>query len=731
MKKYIIAIIALVFLAYSLSLASTFEAKVVGDYQDYIQTFNLYLSQIEKTGSVEAVPSNNVEQAVYTIVTEFEPAAYYRWIRMRSYQIPPGAMGNFQTIDMWYIAQNIYQRYKTNDEVENVALASFLVYAVNDLYGKSVSQTDFPYFLTFNQAVFDLGAKVQNSAADLTKVYFQKSLGASGTPIGNYEYQSIDPKSFIISALEKSYGGKIPDDILSFVNSYKFTFQSIQNPVMNSYISDLVFQALDQKIINSAFDDFKNKLFQNAQNSIRTFKILLSSGQSTEVAVQKMLDGFSSSIIVQESLSANVVKNPVSKNFNLRIINLENMLAAKSATSVPTIEWRWIVYAIVLIFFFIYKKRLVGYVMLSILTFESLVLIFGIDPMLNRLDSTLYGFLIVTVAFLSFLSFLNLRKIKSVFQIISMSAVGVLFLVIIFVPLYSNLEYTKMSKNENFLKSPYLGIYESELYGQNGIITYDLQNISSDLSALRSDTYNFANQTISFYLTTLKKSGALKGIVEYPNSLMVNVDRNSTYFGFTNLNNSADSIKIVRDRAQSALDDIQNRLNAIYRNEEALSSTLNGVYAFAAPKLREDIQANVKSQISSSNLTEDSTQIMSMLNKANLIQERAPNIQFFQTADGSKVLILVSLLLISVTFFRKNWMYRFVISILTILASVMIFYQKVLEIFVEYGFPTYSHTLMKGEGPNIFILVLVISISVLVAFEALYTRFKLIKEGKT
>ncbi|MGC8637535.1 MAG: hypothetical protein ACP5QV_07520 [Athalassotoga sp.] len=730
MKKYFVAFILLILVLYSFSFSSTFETKVVGDYRDYIQTFNLYLSQIEKTGSIESVPSNNVEQAVYTIVSEFEPAAYYRWIRMRSYQIPPGAMGNFQTIDMWYIAQNIYQRYKTNDEVENVALAGFLVYAIDNLYGKNVSQTDFPYFTTFNQAVFDLGTKVQNAAADLTKAYFQKSLGSPGTPVGNYAYRQIDPKSFIISALQKSYKN-VPEYILNVVNSYDFNFQPVQNPSMNSYISDLVFQSLDQNAINSAFGDLKNKLSQSADSSVKTLKILLSSGQSTKTAVENMLKGFSSSIIVQEMLAANTVKNPVSKNFNAKIFNLENKLAAESETPTSPIEWRWIIYAVALIFAFVYKRKIVGYVMLAILVFESLVLIFGIDPMLSRLDSTLYGFLIVTVAFLSFLSFLSIGKIKNLFQIISMVLVGVLFLIVIFLPLYSNLEYTRMSNNQNFLKSPYLGIYENELYGQNGIITYDLQNISSDLSALRSDTYNFANQTISFYLTTLKKSGALKSIVEYPNSLLVNVDRNSSYFGFSNLGNSQDSIKVVRDRAQAAIDDIQNRLNSVYRNENALSSTLNGVYTFAAPQLRNDIRKNLESQISSSNLTEISTQLINIVNKANSIEERAPNIQFFQTPDGSKVFILISMLLISVTFFRKNWMYRFVISLLTILGSVMIFYQKVLEIFVEYGFPTYSHTLLKGEGPNLFILILIIAVSIFVAFEALYTRFKLIKEGKT
>ncbi len=732
MKRFVAFSLFLLFFSI-FAFSVSFETKVINDYQDYTQTFNTYLSQIEKTGAIESVPSNQVESAVYTIITEFQPAAYYRWIRMRSFQIPSGAVGNFTNVDMWYIAQNIYQRYKTNDETENVALAAFLVYAVDDLYGNSVNQTDFPYFSTFNQAVFDLGSKVQSAAADLTRSYFQKAIGAQSNVVGNYNYIPVNLKDIFIAALKKAYNNNIPHDILSMVNEYDLKIQPfVQNQKPSQYVSDLALQSLSQKTLDAAFADFKNRLSQSADNSVKNIKVFLTSGQSTSTAVTKVLDSYVSSVAVQELLSANTVRNDVSKNFNNRIVKLEGTLASKSSVPLSPIEWRWLVYAGVLIFFFIYRKKWIGYAMLTIVGFESLVLIFGIDPMLSRLDSTLYGFLIVTTAFLGFLSFLRITRVKNLFQIFSMIGVAILFLLVLFVPLYSNLPSTRMSQNQKFLKSAYLGIYENELYGQNGILTYDFQNISSDISALRSDPYNFANQTVSFYLSTLKKSGALKGIVEYPNSIMVNVDRNSPYFGFSNLNSLKDSISVVKDRAQSALNDITNRINAVNRNEDAFSQTLDGIYTFAAPQLRVEIENGIKSQISSSNLTEVSTPLIAMVNTANSIKERAPNIQFFQTSDGSKLFIIISFLFLSVTFFRKNWLYRFLISLITIFAATMIFYQKVIEIFVEYGFPTYSHVLTRGEFPNTVMLIVTIGVSIFVALEALYTRFKYIstKEGK-
>ncbi len=732
MKRFVAFSLFLLFFSI-FAFSVSFETKVISDYQDYTQTFNTYLSQIEKTGAIESVPSNQVESAVYTIITEFQPAAYYRWIRMRSFQIPPGAIGNFTTVDMWYIAQNIYQRYKTNDETENVALAAFLVYAVDDLYGKSVSQTDFPYFSTFNQAVFDLGSKVQSAAADVTRSYFQKAIGGQSEVLGNYKYTPLNLKDIFIAALKKAYANNIPADILNVVNEYNLKIQPfVQNQKPSQYVSDLALQSLSQKNLDAAFTDFKNRLSQSADNAVKNVKTFLAAGQSTSTAVTKALDSYVSSVAVQELLSANTVRNDVSKNFNNRIVKLEGTLASKSSVPLSPIEWRWLVYAGALVFFFIYRRKWVSYAMLAIIGFESLVLIFGIDPMLSRLDSTLYGFLIVTTAFLGFLSFFRITRVKNLFQILSMIGVALLFLLVLFVPLYSNLPSTRMSQNQNFLKSAYLGIYENELYGQNGILTYYLQNISSDISALRSDPYNFANQTVSFYLSTLKKSGALKGIVEYPNSILVNVDRNSPYFGFSNLSNLKDSISIVRDRAQSALNDITNRINAVNRNEDALSQTLDGIYAFAAPQLRVGIENGMRSQIASSNLTEISTPLIAMINTANSIKERAPNIQFFQTSDGSKLFIIISFLFLSVTFFRKNWLYRFLMSLITIFAATLIFYQKVIEIFVEYGFPTYSHVLSSGELPNIFILIVIIGVSVFVALEALYTRFKYTstKEGK-
>lgn len=732
MKRFVAFSLFLLFFSI-FAFSVSFETKVISDYQDYTQTFNTYLSQIEKTGAIESVPSNQVESAVYTIITEFQPAAYYRWIRMRSFQIPPGAIGNFTNVDMWYIAQNIYQRYKTNDETENVALAAFLVYAVDDLYGKSVSQTDFPYFSTFNQAVFDLGSKVQSAAADVTRSYFQKAIGGQSEVLDNYKYAPLNLKDIFIAALKKAYANNIPADILNVVNEYNLKIQPfVQNQKPSQYVSDLALQSLSQKTLDAAFTDFKNRLSQSADNAVKNVKTFLATGQSTSTAVTKALDSYVSSVAVQELLSANTVRNDVSKNFNNRIVKLEGTLASKSSVPLSPIEWRWLVYAGALVFFFIYRRKWVSYAMLAIIGFESLVLIFGIDPMLSRLDSTLYGFLIVTTAFLGFLSFFRITRVKNLFQILSMIGVALLFLLVLFVPLYSNLPSTRMSQNQNFLKSAYLGIYENELYGQNGILTYYLQNISSDISALRSDPYNFANQTVSFYLSTLKKSGALKGIVEYPNSILVNVDRNSPYFGFSNLSNLKDSISIVRDRAQSALNDITNRINAVNRNEDALSQTLDGIYTFAAPQLRVGIENGMRTQIASSNLTEISTPLIAMINTANSIKERAPNIQFFQTSDGSKLFIIISFLFLSVTFFRKNWLYRFLMSLITIFAATLIFYQKVIEIFVEYGFPTYSHVLSSGELPNIFILIVIIGVSVFVALEALYTRFKYTstKEGK-
>jgi len=728
-KKLIILSLILVSFSF-IGLSSAFESKVLGDYKDYIQTFNTYLTQFEETGQIESVPSNQVEKAVYAIISEFDPAAYYRWIRMRSFQIPSGAVGNFQNIDMWYIAQNIYQRYKTNDETENVALASFLVYAVNTLYGKGVSQTDFPYFATFNQALFDLGTKVQGLGSDLTGAYLQKSLGATGEIVGTYAYKPIDLKKIFLSNLDKIYDGKIPAGLTEAIGKYNFKIQPIHLSQMNLYLSDLTLQALTQNDVNRAFSNFNDRISVAANNSMKSIKTFIATGQSTDAAVDKALSSFYSSLPVQEVLSANTVRSGVSKNFNNRIIRLEGSLAAESATSTPLIEWRWLLYALALIFFFFYKRKWLNYVLFAIIIFESLVALFGIDPMISTLDSTLYGFLVVTTAFFGFLYFLGIYKIKNIFQMVSIISVGVLFVLMLLVPLYSNLPSTRMSQNVDFMKSPYMGIYEGELYGQNGIITYDLQNISSDLTALRSDPYNFTSQTLSFYLSTLKKSGSYKGIVEYPNSVMVNIDRSSQYFSLSNLDNFQSSIGVVRDRAQAALDDIKARINSITRNENNLSNTLNGIYEFGSPALRNDIKKSVALQVSSSNLTELSTPIMTIVKKSSELPETAPNIQFFQTIDGSRLFIVVSFLFISVTFFKKRWFYRFILSIITIIAAVSILYQKVLEIFVEYGFPTYSHVLSSGERPDIFMIILTIAIGIMVAIEALYTRLISIREGK-
>lgn len=720
--RKIVFVFALLLTVSVVMIAANFESKILSNYGEYIKTFNNYISVVEKTGKLDVQPKNKIDRAVYTIVSELEPVAYYRWIRMRSFQIPAGAVGNFQKIDMQYISKNLYERYKTKDSVENLALSAFLVYVVDDLYRQNVGPTDFPQSPTFAEAVFNLVNTVSEHAANLTRVYIQKSIGAYGKVLGDYSYTNVDLKGLLLSSLSKSYGGVVPKDIASAIKKFKLKVPEVDKVEIPDALTDLVFDALSQKEINEAIEDFKDHMARAMDSTARAIKLFISTGRSTSTAVDHALSSMISSLRIQELLAANTVKRAVSRKVNNRVLKLENRLANQSKTSSSPLIWRWLIYALVLIFFVFYRIRTVKYVLLSILTFESLVILFGIDPMLSRFNSTIYGFLVVMVAFLSILLWFGILKNKKVLLSISSTAVIVLFISLLFVPLYSNLPSTRMSRNNTFLKSAYAKIYENEIYGQNGILTYHLKGISSDLTALRLDPYNFVSQTISSYLSTMKRAKVYRGIIEYPAALRVNVDRASPYFGYSNLSTSTNLLKIVRDRANAALSDIQNRLKAMSNKELVFSNTIDDIYTLAAPMLRNEISKHVEDQVSSSNLKEITSAINKIVKKANMIPERAPNIFFFQTREGSKLFILVALLLVSITFFGKNWIYRFIISIITVIGSFMVLIPKAIEIFVEYGFPTYSHVLRKGEGPNTTMIWIVIIVSLFVTFEALHTR---------
>jgi hypothetical protein len=125
------------------------------------------------------------------------------------------------------------------------------------------------------------------------------------------------------------------------VNGYDLKIQPfVQTQQVSQYTLDLALQSLSQKTLDGAFLDFKNKLSQSADNSVKSIKTLITSGQSTSVAVTKALDSYVSAVAVQELLSANTVRNSVSKNFNDSIVKLEGTLASKSATPLSPIEWR-------------------------------------------------------------------------------------------------------------------------------------------------------------------------------------------------------------------------------------------------------------------------------------------------------------------------------------------------------------------------------------------------------
>ncbi len=730
MKKTIVVFLLLSILSLFsvVALAANFESRVLSEYQQYVHTFDKYMNIFEKSGKLDVNPSNSIEQVVYTIVSELEPAAYYRWIRIRSFQIPSGAIGNFPVIDMQYIAKNIYERYKTDDPVENVSLSAFLVYVVGTLYRENVGQTDFPKSPTFTEAVFDINTKVSKEAANIARTYIQKAIGAKGKVMGNFSYDSIDLKKQLLSSLEKAYNGNVPEKIKEAVNEVKLSIPPV-DVVRKNDISSLALESLTQADVNDAVEKFTSNISRTFDSSARMIKLFASMGKQPQEAVKKGLATLGSSLRIQEMLSSNVVKRNVSKRFNDRIFKLESALARDSSRGVSPLFWRWIVYALALIVVLIFKPRAMKYTIFAILAFEGLVLIFGVDPMLSRFDSTMYGFIIVTTAFLSILTWFRVFSTKKVMFILSSSAVVALFIAMLFVPLYNNLPSTRMSKNQTFLKSVYLKLYENELYGPNGILTYHLNDLNSNLISLRLDPYNFTSQTLSSYLTTIKKAGAFKGIMKYPSALRINVDRNSDFFGYKKVDKSMKSINVVQERAQSVLDDMQKRLNLISVREKIFSQTLDGIYALAAPTLRRQIDESLEKRISKPSLNEISSQLKGIIKKADMLPERAPTVHFFQTREGSKLFIIVSLLLLSVTFFGRSWIYRFTMGLITILAAFLTITPRAVEFFVEYGFPTYSHILRNGESPNEIMIFIVMGIGAFVAFEALYTRLFGIKKS--
>ncbi len=720
MKKVLFFLLISSILSF-VAYAANFETKVLTDYKEYISTFDQYMGIFEKTGKLEVKPTDTIQEVVYTIVSELEPAAYYRWIRIRSFKIPSGAIGNFPNIDMQFIAKDIYERYKTSDPVENISLSAFLVYVVGTLYRETIGQADFPKSPTFTEAVFTLNTKVANEAAKIVQTYLQKAVGAKGDVLGSYSYKKIDLKGLLLSALKRAYGGKTPEEIVKAVESAKISIPPVGKVTLDP-VTQLSLAALTQEDINVAVDKFEANLSRAFDNTARMIKLFSSTGKTPSEAVEKGLASLGSTLMVQEMLSSNVVKRNVSKSFNDRMFRLEKQLATASSKPHSLLFWRWLIYAVLLLGAAIFAPKSLKYVLFGVLVSEGLIVLFGVDPMLNRFDSTMYGFLIVTTAFLSILSWMRVFTMKKTLFALSSTAVVVLFFAMLFVPLYDNLPSTRMSKNNVFLKSVYLKLYEGELYGNNGILTYHLGNLDSNLVSLRADPYNFTSQTLSSYLTSIKKAGAFKGLIEYPSALRINVDRNSPFFGYKNTDKSMKDIQVVQERAQSVLDDMKSRLDLIKNQEEIFAQTLDGVYKFAAPSLRKKIDENLKKQISSSSLKEISDELDKTMKKADMIPESAPKVHFFQTREGSKLFILVSLLLLAVTFFRGSWIYRFALSIITVIGAFFALSPKSVEFFVEYGFPTYSHILGKGESSNHVMLWITMFVGIFVAFEALYTR---------
>jgi len=370
---------------------------------------------------------------------------------------------------------------------------------------------------------------------------------------------------------------------------------------------------------------------------------------------------------------------------NEEISNLQNRVAKEAVDLIPrrrNLFWfRYLIYGIIAcIAVFLRKLRIP--VFLTILLIETWFLYF-IYSSTSYIDTMVYTMLI----FFGF-SFALLISMKRSFTRkdrldIYLSILGVLFIVLVFLPRYIDVKELSMSENQDFLESPYYGFLKKDVYlNENSPFKKISTSLTSALLASREET-KFLVEDLANFLNNLKEVEAIENLEIFQGKLFITTP---SFTGFYSHRSFEEREKIFKEQKEKFSEYL---LNEATREKKALKKMrelrrfLTKITSYSAKQFVKDLEDYIENSFTKVSVMVPVYEDIKDIFK-NGVSSEIPDLWCYQTRKGlALMLIFMLLFLFSVT---KKWIMVLPSAVLATVFSIlsMVDHKKV-SIFVQMG----------------------------------------------
>ncbi len=405
---------------------------------------------------------------------EIELMSIFRFYRLH---MIGGVKNDDRFYDVPILMERVFQEYKTDDFLGDLALSAFLSYVVSDLFDRPYIVEEIKRFRSFNNTHNAYVNSIREEAVSYFQIWIAHSLGIVPEPPDElFSVAFRDPP--LRSRISISYN---PDPLL-----YETISAFFDEPIVQQRLDEAIRRTITDSGARLTDDQMRTLIRRNA---------LFTAAPLVDLAASGLSD------IAREFVGV----TPESDNFWL---------------------WRWLIYGISFFMAFLLKKRLM--VLIGIIATELILLAITQNIFYSPIDSLIWGLMAIALFLFALgihLSKFIRKKTRTSFQLIAMLGFfGILFMS--FCPVISNPEGLRMNEVEGFHESRYYPILADELYIWTRshiakvFLDYDNRTISAQeagtqLSSRIRNVVPYASETLrkdlGLYLT-----GRLENPVYHP-----------------------------------------------------------------------------------------------------------------------------------------------------------------------------------------------------------------------
>ena len=591
------------------------------------------------------------DQFVITVKRQLKNLSYYRFYR----HLLIGSVEKREfALNVGDFLVILYEEQNNMDREHKLADALFLCYVLSDMMNKNLSESSIKKNPAFNKFFNEYKSYIRKYSKDFFKWILGYYLGV---------YDEPPPRTINIQRMDLGYKQvrrKIPYDALEEIDS--FFSENIEKEILN--------------ILNTAMEKPPKDL--PSLNRFLNTKALY-----------------------------------LWRFLNEEISDLQNHVAKKAVELVPkkrNVLWlRYLIYGIAVCSAIFHKKIRVP-VFLIILFVEAWFIYFFYNST-AYIDTMVYTMLI----FFGF-SFALLISLKGAFARrkkidVYLSILGIIFVLIVFLPRYINVEEIAMSKNQEFLDSPYYSFLKKDVYiDENSPFKKISTSLTSSLLASREET-KFLVEDLANFLNKLKKAYAIENFEVFQRKLFVITPSFSDFYSHQNFDERMRIFKEKKEKINEYLINESSRKGKVYRKLKNLKEFLTKITSYSAEKFVKDLKDYIENSYTKVSVMVPIYEDIKTIFDKN-VSSQIPNLWSYQTRKGlSLMLIFMLLFLFSIT---KKWIMVLPSSILaSVIAIISMINHKEVSIFVQMGIKNIEITTNAIYNPSLEILVIFLMLFVI------------------